>query len=86
MLDEPDDAVRWLDKALRANPRYRAAQRLQIGALALAGQIARARAQAAEFLAVDPQFRVSEFGRWYPLRPPHLERLLDALRLAGLPD
>ena len=86
VLDEPDDAVRWLDKALRANPRYRAAQRLQIGALALAGQIARARAQAAEFLAVDPQFRVSEFGRWYPLRPPHLERLLDALRLAGLPD
>jgi tetratricopeptide (TPR) repeat protein len=86
VLDEPEDAVRWLDKALRANPRYRAARRLLIAALALSGNLAKARAQAAEFLADEPQFSVSDFGTWYPLQPPHLQRLLGALRLAGLPD
>jgi adenylate cyclase len=86
VLGQHDDAVRWLDKALRSNPRYRAAQRLLIGALALAGNTARARALAAEFLAVEPQFSVTDFGNWYPLQAPHLERLLAALRLAGLPD
>jgi adenylate cyclase len=85
VLGQHDDAVRWLDKALRSNLRYRAAQRLLIGALALAGNTARARTLAAEFLAAEPQFRVSDFGNWYPLQPPHLNRLLEALRLAGLP-
>jgi adenylate cyclase len=86
VLGQHDDAVRWLDKALRSNPRYRAAQRLLIGALALAGNTARARVLAAEFLAVEPQFSVADFGSWYPLQAPHLDRLLAALRLAGLPD
>jgi TolB-like protein/Tfp pilus assembly protein PilF len=86
VLEQPDEAVRWLDKALRLNPRYRAARRLLIGALALAGQLPRARAIAAGFLAGEPQFSVTDFGNWYPLQPPHLDRLLDALRLADLPD
>lgn len=86
VLERHDEAVRWLDKALRANPRYRAAQRLQIAALSLAGYRARSMALAADFLAAEPQFRVGEFGTWYPLQSPHLERILGALLLAGLPD
>lgn len=80
-----DEAARWLDRACRANPRYRAAQRLLIAALALTVDIDRARALAAEFLVAEPEFRVAEFGAWYPLQSPHLERLLGALRQAGLP-
>ena len=81
----PDEAVAWLGKALRLNPRYNAARRLQVAALVLAGELAEARELAQEYLAADPTFSVAQFGAWYPLQPPHLARLLDALRRAGLP-
>nr|WP_276595335.1 winged helix-turn-helix domain-containing protein [Roseateles albus] len=80
-----DEAVLWLDKALRLNPRYRAAARLLIAARALAGDLDGARACGASFLQREPDFKVSEFGLWYPLQSPHHERLLAALRQAGLP-
>ena len=81
-----DEAVAWLGKALRLNPRYNAARRLLIAALVLAGEMAEAHELALEFLAADPTFTVSQFGAWYPLQAPHLERLLQALRQSGLPD
>lgn len=81
-----EDAVAWLGKARRLNPGYRAASRNLIAALALSGEIDEARAHAQEYLLGDPAFRVSIFGGWYPLRDPHLGRLLAGLRLAGLPD
>ena len=81
-----EDSVAWLGKARRLNPGYRAASRNLIAALALSGEVDEARAQAQEYLLGDPAFRVSVFGGWYPLRDPHLGRLLAGLRLAGLPD
>ena len=81
----PAEAVAWLGKALRLNPHYNAARRLQVAALVLSGELTEARELAAEFLDAAPGFTVAEFGRWYPLQPPHLETLLDALRRAGLP-
>ena len=84
-MARPDEAVAWLGKALRLNPRYNAARRLQVAALVLAGEPAEARELADEYLAADPTFSVAQFGAWYPLQPPHLARLLDALRRAGLP-
>lgn len=81
-----EDAVAWLSKARRLNPGYRAATRNLVSALALSGQVDEARALAQEYLQAEPGFRVSVFGSWYPLREPHLGRLLDGLRLAGMPD
>jgi adenylate cyclase len=80
-----DEAVGWLLKARRLNPRYHAAMRNLVAALALSGDVAQAREAAQEFLSADPKFTVSGFAAWYPLQPPHLERLLEGLRLAGLP-
>lgn len=80
-----DEAVAWLGKALRLNPSYNAARRLQVAALVLSGELGEARELAAEFLEAAPEFSVADFGRWYPLQPPHLEIMLDALRRAGLP-
>jgi TolB-like protein/Tfp pilus assembly protein PilF len=82
-----DEAVAWLHKARRLNPGYRAALRLLTAALALAGEREEASALAAEFMQQhEPTFSVKSFGSWYPLQEPHLSRLLEGLRLAGLPD
>lgn len=80
-----DEAVSWLSRALRLSPRYRAATRLLIAALSLAGELTEARERAREFLLVEPTFNVARFGEWYPLQSPHLDRVLYGLRTAQLP-
>lgn len=81
-----DEAVIWLQKARRENSRFRAMHRTRAASLALLGRDEEAKAAAADLLAVDPQFRVSNFASWYPLRRPNdLERLVKGLELAGLP-
>ena len=85
VLGRHGEAVAWLGKALRMNPRFNAALRLQVAALVLTGELDEAREQALALLATDPDFTVSRFGAWYPLQPPHLEPLLEAMRRAGLP-
>ena len=80
-----DEAVGWLGQARRRNPRYHAARRMLTVALALAGQVQEAQAVGQEFLASEPGFRVSSFAQWYPMQPPHLEKVLEGLLSAGLP-
>lgn len=86
MLGRDDEAVTWLAKARRLNPGYRAAWRLLVAALSLAGQVTEAQAQADALLRAEPDFRISTFGARYPLRPSHLSRILDGMRRAGLPE
>jgi TolB-like protein len=82
-----DQAVTWLRKARRENPRFRATHRTLASALAHLGRTDEAHTVAAELLRLEPDFRVSSFVSWYPLRrPADLERLAEGLRLAGLPD
>ncbi len=82
-----NEAVAWLRKSRRANPRFVASQRMLAASLALLGDEAGARAIARELLDLDPSFRVSTFVAWYPLRRPgDLERLGRGLRAAGLPQ
>lgn len=82
----PAEAVAWLGKALRLNPRYNASRRFLIAALVMVGQFDEARALAQELLAEVPHFNLRGFGEWYPLQAPHREALLSALRRAGIPD
>jgi tetratricopeptide (TPR) repeat protein len=86
MLGRDDGAVTWLGKARRLNPGYRAAWRLLVAALALAGREPEARAQAAEFLRAEPGFRISGFGARHPLPPVYRSRIAEGLRRAGLPE
>ena len=81
-----DEAVGWLGKALRLNPAFNGARRLQIAALVESGELLEAQDLARELMTADPDFSVQAFGSWYPLCPPYLDRLLHALRRAGLPD
>lgn len=80
-----DESSGWLGKALRLNPGFNGARRLQIAALVRTGELAEARALAEQLLIDCPEFSVEEFGRWSPMQRPHLDDLLSALRQAGLP-
>lgn len=80
------EAIAWLQKSLRANPRFIACQRMLTASLAQAGKVDEARAMADKLLEAEPWFRVSELLTWYPLaRPEDLKRFEDGLRKAGLP-
>ena len=82
-----DEAIAWLRKCKRANPRFIAGLRMLAASLALSGNEVDARAVAQELLTIEPSFRVSTFISWYPLqRSEDLARLERGLRAAGLPD
>jgi adenylate cyclase len=82
-----NEAIVWLRKSRRANPRFIACLRMLAASLAISGDEAGAHAIAQELLAMDPSFRVSTFVSWYPLRrPDDLSRLAKALLAAGVPE
>src|SRR6266404_5326577 len=82
-----NEAIVWLRKCRRANPRFLAGLRMLAASLAISGNEAGARAIAQELLAIEPSFRVSTFVSWYPLRrQDDLSRLEKALLAAGLPE
>ena len=71
-----EEAIAWLRKSKRANPRFIACLRILAAALALAGEKAEAEKVGKEILAVTPSFRISSFLKWYPMkRPEDVKRL-----------
>ena len=81
------EAIGWLRKSRRANPRFIACLRMLAASLAISGDEAVARAIAQELLVIEPSFRVSTFTSWYPLRrPDDLSRLTAGLLAAGVPE
>lgn len=82
-----DEALVWLLKTRRENPGHLACHRNLAACFAQLGRMEEARAAAGDLLAREPGFRVGEFARRYPLRDKAaLDRLVAALRVAGLPD
>lgn len=82
-----EEALAWLRKSHRANPRLVATLRILAAALAHSGEVDQAAAIGRELLSKEPSFRVSDFVAWYPLqRTEDLRRLADGLKQAGLPD
>ncbi len=82
-----DQAIGWLRKAQRMNSRFVACHRMLTASLALSGDIEAARAAAKDLLSVVPAYRVSVVASTYPLRRQgDLERLVEGLRLAGVPE
>lgn len=81
-----DEATGWLGKALRLNPRFNGARRVQIAALVRTGALSEARELAQALLDEQPDFSVQAFGRRSAMQQPYLDDLLQGLRLAGLPN
>jgi adenylate cyclase len=81
------EAIAWLRKSRRENPRFIACLRMLAASLALSGDEVEAQAVARDLLAIEPPFRVSKFISWYPLqRKDDLARLEAGLLAAGLPN
>jgi hypothetical protein len=79
------DASAWADKALRDAPRYGPTLSIKLGACGLAGQLDEARAYLSALdSGVTCANRRFNFGPF--LQPSCLERLVDGLRKAGLPE
>ena len=82
-----DQAIAWLRKSERANPRFSACCRTLAATLAISGDLDGARRAALKLLSIEPGFRISVFKSWYPMRDSErLKLLVDGLRLAGLPE
>lgn len=81
-----NEAIGWLQRARRANARFLACNRILAAALALAGDSDSVQPVVDDLLAVQPGFRISAFAAWYPVQPAVMQRLVEGLRKAGLPE
>jgi TolB-like protein len=79
-----DEAVAAAKKALSQNQTYGAAYRCLAAALAHLGRDTEVRKAVAQFLEIEPRFRISEWvarsGQW------QAQMYIDGLRKAGLPE
>jgi Flp pilus assembly protein TadD len=81
------EARSWAEKALNHNPRFATALRCLAVSLAQFGESEKASAAVKEMLKIEPRFALSTFRA--QLRVPdgaQVDRLFDALRLAGFPE
>ena len=82
-----DGATAAAREALRLKPDDLDARFVLIGAYQSVGREARAREIAREVLAIQPDFSLTRWAPMQPYRDPTtLERIVDSLRRAGLPD
>ena len=87
-LGRYDEALSLTQRALARQPKWMAALRASAVANVLAGNIDVARSITVRMRELDPTTCISEFRRrQMPLRRPQdVERYIDGLRLAGLPE
>jgi adenylate cyclase len=83
-----EQAAKWGRMSLSENPLYTANHKILAAALVGMGSIEEARAVANAMMKLEPDFRISAWGRTrQPFRDAAIgARYMDHLRLAGLPD
>jgi len=81
------DAVAVFDRVLAINPNYMRARMWNAASLVQTGEIDRAEWQVTELLALDPGLSLQQLGFAFPFKDPReLDRVVDGLRTAGLPE
>jgi tetratricopeptide (TPR) repeat protein len=82
-----EEGLASADTSLRKNSGLPGAYRVRAACLSQLGRIDEAKAALAEFLRLSPDATVTSTKAQVPLkRPEDLERYIDALKQAGLPD
>ena len=81
------EAVEWAKKALQENPKFPGGHRTLAACYSHLGQLAEARAAIAKLLELVPDLTIGHLREQLPYRSrAHLERYIDGLRKAGLPE
>jgi TolB-like protein len=82
-----DEAVRGSEECVRMRPGFVSTQRLRCAALAQSGRIEEAQAALEAVKKLQPDVSAGLLRRTLPYSSPeYLEKFLDGLRMAGLPD
>jgi adenylate cyclase len=83
-----DAAISWLSRSLAENPRYTSSLRTLSVALVATGRINEARDVAADFMKLEPDFRLSEYRRALRLyaNDDLSETFRTRLSMAGVPE
>ncbi|MGG5823840.1 winged helix-turn-helix domain-containing tetratricopeptide repeat protein [Falsiroseomonas sp. HW251] len=86
IADRYDDARVWAERALRAQPTYGPGLRVAAASLALTGRIGAAGQVMATIRAIDPALCLANLHDRANWSPDGLARMINGLRLAGLPE
>ncbi len=86
-MAELDRALADFERAAEMSPSFQLVRTWLAAAYAGVGRLAEAHWEAQEILALDPSFSVARVEQALPIwNPEYRERLVNDLRLAGLPD
>jgi Flp pilus assembly protein TadD len=87
ILERYNEAIEAFKKGIASNP---ASERLHVwlaAAYAQAGEIEEAEWEVDQILMLNPEFSFQRMQQAFPFKDPvHLERLVDGLQKAGLPE
>ena len=89
-LGKEEQAIAWLRRSIEINRNYPISHFFLAAALARLGRLPEARSEARTGLTVNPTFTISRFRASAPTDNPTaaagLERIIDGLRKAGVPE
>lgn len=87
LVGRNDDALEWSDKALVDHPNQLPTLRFAAAVKASLGQIDQARQVARRIFEINPGERIENISMVrFQQNPEYKQRLIDGLRLAGLPE
>ncbi len=87
LLGQYDEAITALKAWRDSNPSYYGRKRALAAAYSMAGQVDAARELVSEILTAEPSYSLKRYAKFHFFKnPEHLERILSALRDAGLPE
>jgi TolB-like protein len=81
------EAAAWAAMALRVKPNWMPALRVALAAGAMLGQVAETDRVLSLYLQIDPRATIAKICGFYPQRRERdRQRLIEALRIAGMPE
>jgi hypothetical protein len=83
---EYENAISWAEKALQERPTLVPALRSSVISNALAGRIAEAQKRLVLLTQLVPGHRISAFPKRMFRRPEDFAKMVEGLRLAGMPE
>jgi adenylate cyclase len=81
-----EDAIEWIEKGILERPSAIWAHRLLAPAYAQAGRLADARRSATRLLKSYPDFTIARHYQNFVSHSPYMNRIIEGLRLAGIPE